>query len=149
MYTQGLLVVHTGSVPVQYPSKHILVVSPSRLNPSSQVYVATVPFGLVAFKGKPLKLSVPLSIWNRSEQKTTLNNEKNTSFENYNIIGQDIVARKWYTMSAICAHTVYDIHAVGTSIKNMQTDRFMKALLVLMPLCMEALVKLNICRDNL
>ncbi len=62
LYTQGLLVVHTGSVPVQYPSKHILVASPDRLNPSSQVYVATVPFGLVPFMGKPLKLSVPLSI---------------------------------------------------------------------------------------
>ncbi len=53
---------HTGTVPVQFPLSHILVVFPSSLNPSSQVYVATVPFGLVPLNGKSMKISVPLSI---------------------------------------------------------------------------------------
>ncbi len=62
VHTKGLLSMHTGTVPVQFPWSHILVVFPSSLNPPSQVYVATVPFGLVPLNGKSMKISVPLSI---------------------------------------------------------------------------------------
>ena len=69
-----LLSMHTGTVPVQFPVSHVLVAFPSSLNPSSQVYVAAVPFGLVPLNTSSsiLYSKVPLPISRRSEQKATI-----------------------------------------------------------------------------
>ena len=42
---------HDGALLVHSPMLHVLVTSPNGLYPTLQVYVATVPFSLVPFKG--------------------------------------------------------------------------------------------------
>ncbi len=69
-----LLSVHNGALLVQFPVSHVLVTSPNRLYPKLQVYVATVPFSLVPFKGPgsyPCKAPLSMSSGKSSGQNAT------------------------------------------------------------------------------
>ncbi len=75
IHTQDLPRKHAGSLPVQFPWKHILVSSPDRINPTLQVYVATVPFDLVPVPFNRFSLyfrKAPL-LSGRSRQNATKN----------------------------------------------------------------------------